>query len=214
MRGRRRMVCDLDPRPTPTGVRPARFSGYPSWPTTRGSRPARRGWRTGTSCWRRLSAWTRTEARCRSPRLCNRPASPPAQMNRPPDVLEDPQLRERKLFTDMHHPLFDHPLPAETGPAPFRHIPPAPQRPGAAARAGHPRDLPQGPRDEQRRNRAADPGRGAVRIHRHRLAFAWRLSRKVPFMPVNPRTPVLVGYGQVNHRTMRQRRQTPPNPST
>jgi crotonobetainyl-CoA:carnitine CoA-transferase CaiB-like acyl-CoA transferase len=29
----------------------------------------------------------------------------------------------------MTHPLFDHPLPAETGPAPFRHIPPAPQRP-------------------------------------------------------------------------------------
>jgi crotonobetainyl-CoA:carnitine CoA-transferase CaiB-like acyl-CoA transferase len=29
----------------------------------------------------------------------------------------------------MEHPLFDHPLPAETGPAPFRHIRPAPQRP-------------------------------------------------------------------------------------
>jgi crotonobetainyl-CoA:carnitine CoA-transferase CaiB-like acyl-CoA transferase len=28
----------------------------------------------------------------------------------------------------MRHRLFDHPLPAETGPAPFRHIPPAPQR--------------------------------------------------------------------------------------
>jgi crotonobetainyl-CoA:carnitine CoA-transferase CaiB-like acyl-CoA transferase len=50
-------------------------------------------------------------------------------MNRPPDILEDPQLRERKLFRDMTHPLFDHPLPAESGPAPFRHIPPAPQRP-------------------------------------------------------------------------------------
>jgi crotonobetainyl-CoA:carnitine CoA-transferase CaiB-like acyl-CoA transferase len=50
-------------------------------------------------------------------------------MNRPPDVLEDPQLRQRKLFSDMRHPLFDHPLPAETGPAPFRHIPQAPQRP-------------------------------------------------------------------------------------
>jgi crotonobetainyl-CoA:carnitine CoA-transferase CaiB-like acyl-CoA transferase len=50
-------------------------------------------------------------------------------MNRPPDILEDPQLLQRKLFSDMIHPLFDHPLPAETGPAPFRHIPPAPQRP-------------------------------------------------------------------------------------
>ncbi|MBO0882404.1 MAG: CoA transferase, partial [Mycobacterium sp.] len=54
---------------------------------------------------------------------------PAGQMNRPPDVLEDPQLCERKLFSNMTHPLFDHPLPAETGPAPFRHIPSAPQRP-------------------------------------------------------------------------------------
>jgi crotonobetainyl-CoA:carnitine CoA-transferase CaiB-like acyl-CoA transferase len=50
-------------------------------------------------------------------------------MNRPPDVLEDPQLIERKLLSDMVHPLIERPLPAETGPAPFRHIPPAPQRP-------------------------------------------------------------------------------------
>ncbi len=54
---------------------------------------------------------------------------PAGQMNRPPDILEDAQLRQRKLFSSMAHPLFDHPLPAETGPASFRHIPPAPQRP-------------------------------------------------------------------------------------
>ena len=29
----------------------------------------------------------------------------------------------------MVHPLIDRPLPAETGPAPYRHIPPAPRRP-------------------------------------------------------------------------------------
>jgi crotonobetainyl-CoA:carnitine CoA-transferase CaiB-like acyl-CoA transferase len=29
----------------------------------------------------------------------------------------------------MTHPLIGHPLPAETGPAPFRHIPRAAQRP-------------------------------------------------------------------------------------
>jgi crotonobetainyl-CoA:carnitine CoA-transferase CaiB-like acyl-CoA transferase len=29
----------------------------------------------------------------------------------------------------MTHPLIDHTLPAETGPAPFQNIPPAPQRP-------------------------------------------------------------------------------------
>src|SRR5262249_37307918 len=54
---------------------------------------------------------------------------PAGPMNRPPDIPEDPQLIERKLLSDMTHPLIDHPLPAETGPAPFRHIPPAPQRP-------------------------------------------------------------------------------------
>ncbi|CKO91967.1 Putative acyl-CoA transferase [Mycobacterium tuberculosis] len=50
-------------------------------------------------------------------------------MNRPSDILEDPQLIERNLFRDMVHPLIARPLPAETGPAPFRHIPQAPQRP-------------------------------------------------------------------------------------
>jgi crotonobetainyl-CoA:carnitine CoA-transferase CaiB-like acyl-CoA transferase len=54
-------------------------------------------------------------------------------MNRPPDVLEDRQLIERKLYCDMVHPLIDRPLPAETGPAPFKHIPPASQRPAPLA---------------------------------------------------------------------------------
>ena len=50
-------------------------------------------------------------------------------MNRPPDIAEDPQLHHRGLFAAMTHPLIEVALPAETGPAPFRHIPPAPQRP-------------------------------------------------------------------------------------
>ena len=50
-------------------------------------------------------------------------------MNRPEDVYEHPQLRWRNLLVDMTHPLFDVPLPAETGPAPFRNIPKSPQRP-------------------------------------------------------------------------------------
>lgn len=54
---------------------------------------------------------------------------PAAPMNRPPDVADDPQLAHRTVFVDMTHPLIEHPLPAETGPAPFRNIPPAPQRP-------------------------------------------------------------------------------------
>jgi crotonobetainyl-CoA:carnitine CoA-transferase CaiB-like acyl-CoA transferase len=50
-------------------------------------------------------------------------------MNRPEDVYEHPQLRWRRVLTDMTHPFFEVPLPAETGPAMFRNIPPSPQRP-------------------------------------------------------------------------------------
>lgn len=76
-----------------------------------------------------VSTWTQARNPRQVAEALQSAGVPAGQMNRPPDVLEDPQLRERKLFSDMHHPLFDHPLPAETGPAPFRHIPPAPQRP-------------------------------------------------------------------------------------
>jgi crotonobetainyl-CoA:carnitine CoA-transferase CaiB-like acyl-CoA transferase len=76
-----------------------------------------------------VSAWTRTRPPLQVAEALQSAGIPAGQMNRPPDVLEDPQLRARKLFADMTHPLFDHPLPAETGPPPFRHIPPAPQRP-------------------------------------------------------------------------------------
>ena len=77
----------------------------------------------------RVSAWTRARTPLQVAEALQSAGVPAGQMNRPPDVLEDPQLQERKLFSDMTHPLFDQPLPAETGPAPFRHIPPAPQRP-------------------------------------------------------------------------------------
>ena len=76
-----------------------------------------------------VSAWTRTRTPLQAAQALQSAGIPAGPMNRPPDILEDPQLIERKLFSDMVHPLFDHPLPAETGPAPFRHIPPAPQRP-------------------------------------------------------------------------------------
>ncbi len=76
-----------------------------------------------------VSEWTRSRTPVQVAEALQAAGVPSGQMNRPPDVLEDPQLCERKLFSDMMHPLFDHPLPAETGPAPFRHIPPAPQRP-------------------------------------------------------------------------------------
>jgi crotonobetainyl-CoA:carnitine CoA-transferase CaiB-like acyl-CoA transferase len=76
-----------------------------------------------------VSAWTRARSPVQVAGALQSVAVPAGQMNRPPDVLEDPQVRERKLYADMRHPLFDHPLPAETGPAPFRHIPAALQRP-------------------------------------------------------------------------------------
>ncbi len=76
-----------------------------------------------------VSAWTCTRSPAQVAEALQSAGVPAGQMNRPPDVLEDPQLRHRELFSNMTHPLFDHPLPAETGPAPFRHIPAAPQRP-------------------------------------------------------------------------------------
>jgi crotonobetainyl-CoA:carnitine CoA-transferase CaiB-like acyl-CoA transferase len=76
-----------------------------------------------------VSAWTRMRTPVRAAELLQSAAVAAGPMNRPPDILEDPQLIERKLFCDMVHPKIDRPLPAETGPAPFRHIPPAPQRP-------------------------------------------------------------------------------------
>jgi crotonobetainyl-CoA:carnitine CoA-transferase CaiB-like acyl-CoA transferase len=54
---------------------------------------------------------------------------PAAPMNRAVDVLTDPQITFRNVFSDMTHPLFDAPMPTETGPAPYRHIPPAELRP-------------------------------------------------------------------------------------
>jgi len=52
-----------------------------------------------------------------------------APMNRRPDVLDDPQLVARGIYRPMTHPLLEQPLPAESGPAPYRHIGPVPMRP-------------------------------------------------------------------------------------
>ena len=60
-------------------------------------------------------------------------------MYRPDEVYDHPQLRWRDVLVDMVHPLLEAPLPAETGPAPFRNIPQSPRRPaplpGADTRA-------------------------------------------------------------------------------
>jgi crotonobetainyl-CoA:carnitine CoA-transferase CaiB-like acyl-CoA transferase len=76
-----------------------------------------------------VSAWTRARTPLQAAEALQSAGVAAGPMNRPPDILEDPQLVERKLLRDMAHPLIDQPMPAETGPAPFRHIPTAPQRP-------------------------------------------------------------------------------------
>lgn len=76
-----------------------------------------------------VSAWTRTRTPARVAEILQAAGIAAGPMNRPPDILEDPQLTARKVYSPMVHPLIGHPLPAETGPAPFHHIPPAPQRP-------------------------------------------------------------------------------------
>jgi crotonobetainyl-CoA:carnitine CoA-transferase CaiB-like acyl-CoA transferase len=76
-----------------------------------------------------VSGWTRSRDKVEIGEALQRAGVPAAPMNRPVDVLADPQVRLRKLFTDMVHPLFDSPMPSETGPAPYLHIPPADLRP-------------------------------------------------------------------------------------
>jgi crotonobetainyl-CoA:carnitine CoA-transferase CaiB-like acyl-CoA transferase len=88
----------------------------------------------------RLSAWTRTQTPVQAAAALQAAGIAAGPMNRPADLLDDPQLVERKLLRDMVHPLIAHPLPTETGPAPFRHIPPAPQRP-APLPGQHTRDI-------------------------------------------------------------------------
>lgn len=76
-----------------------------------------------------VSEWTRTRDKAEVAHLLQRAGVPAAPMNRAVDVLADPQIIFRKVFSDMTHPLFDAPMPTETGPAPYRNIPPAELRP-------------------------------------------------------------------------------------
>ncbi|BBZ39650.1 putative CoA-transferase [Mycobacterium conspicuum] len=76
-----------------------------------------------------VSTWTRDRSPVQAAEALQAAGIPAGPMNRPADILVDPQLVARKVLSEMTHPLIEHPLPAETGPAHFRHIPPAPQRP-------------------------------------------------------------------------------------
>ena len=76
-----------------------------------------------------LSAWTRTRSPDDAAELLQAAGVPAGPMHRADEVHHDPQLQLRRVLSDMAHPLFELPLLTEAGPAPYRHIPPAPQRP-------------------------------------------------------------------------------------
>ncbi|MDT5208592.1 MAG: hypothetical protein QOF67_1007 [Mycobacterium sp.] len=76
-----------------------------------------------------VSEWTRTRDKSAVAEQLQRAGVPAAPMYRAVDVLADPQITFRNVFSEMTHPLLDAPMPTETGPAPYLHIAPAELRP-------------------------------------------------------------------------------------
>lgn len=76
-----------------------------------------------------LEAWTARRSPVEAAEALQAIGIAAAPMLRRMELLEDPQLVSRSMFQPMHHPLFDVPMPSETGPAPFRGIPNVPTRP-------------------------------------------------------------------------------------
>ncbi|AQT80087.1 CoA transferase [Mycolicibacterium litorale] len=76
-----------------------------------------------------LATWARERTPGQVAEAIQAAGVPAGPMNRPAEVYGNPQLQLRKVFSDMVHPLFPAPLPTESGPAPYRNIGPAPQRP-------------------------------------------------------------------------------------
>ncbi len=76
-----------------------------------------------------ISEWTAGRDKMAVTEQLQQAGVPAAPMNRAVDILTDPQVAFRKVFSDMTHPLFDAPMPSETGPAPYTDIPPAEFRP-------------------------------------------------------------------------------------
>jgi crotonobetainyl-CoA:carnitine CoA-transferase CaiB-like acyl-CoA transferase len=89
-----------------------------------------------------MSEWTGARDKGAVADLLQQAGVPAAPMYRAVDVLADPQVTFRKLFTDMVHPLFDAPMPSETGPAPYTNIPPVEFRP-APTPGQHTREIAQ-----------------------------------------------------------------------
>lgn len=80
-----------------------------------------------------LAAWTSTRDKTDVADTLQQAGIPAAPMNRAIDVLVDPQVQFRNTYTDMVHPLFDAPMPTETGPAPYTNVAPAQLRPAPVA---------------------------------------------------------------------------------
>jgi crotonobetainyl-CoA:carnitine CoA-transferase CaiB-like acyl-CoA transferase len=76
-----------------------------------------------------MSEWTATRDKSEVARVLQEAGVPAGPMFRASDVLADPQVISRGMYTEMIHPLFDEPMPSETHPAPYRRIPEADLRP-------------------------------------------------------------------------------------
>jgi len=76
-----------------------------------------------------VSAWTAGRDKGYIVEAMQDAGVPAGPMNRAVDVLADPQVAFRRLYTEMSHPLLEAPLTAETHAAPFLHIPDAAMRP-------------------------------------------------------------------------------------
>ncbi len=76
-----------------------------------------------------LAHWARTQPPVEVAARLQAAGIAAGPMNRAEEVLADPQLQFRHVLTEMAHPCFEVTLPSEAGPAPYRNIPPAPQRP-------------------------------------------------------------------------------------
>jgi crotonobetainyl-CoA:carnitine CoA-transferase CaiB-like acyl-CoA transferase len=78
---------------------------------------------------RALRRWTTTRDAGTVADVLQGAGVPAARMHRAADVLDEPQVLARRLYTDMTHPLLEAPLPTETAAASFRSIPRAELRP-------------------------------------------------------------------------------------
>jgi crotonobetainyl-CoA:carnitine CoA-transferase CaiB-like acyl-CoA transferase len=76
-----------------------------------------------------VSAWTSARTPRQAMTELQEAGVPAAMMQRVPEMLDDPHLTDRGFFREMRHPRIDGVMPAENGPARFRHVPEPPLEP-------------------------------------------------------------------------------------